>query len=99
MAEPACTGGINLKSAILLLGFNRTDYFQQVISSLEKNDEAFNHDLHIYLDGGPKSKQEEIVKIVKSSKFETQYLFLKSDFGVIMTNGFLKLLCICLLRA
>ena len=83
MAEPACTGGINLKSAILLLGFNRTDYFQQVISSLEKNDEAFNHDLHIYLDGGPKSKQEEIVKIVKSSKFENAtYVLRDSNWGI-----------------
>jgi hypothetical protein len=83
MAEPACTGGINLKSAILLLGFNRTDYFQQVISSLEKNDEAFNHDLHIYLDGGPKSKQEEIVKIVKSSKFENATCVLRdSNWGI-----------------
>ena len=83
MVEPACTGGINLKSAILLLGFNRTDYFQQVISSLEKNVEAFNHDLHIYLDGGPKSKQEEIVKIVKSSKFENAtYVLRDSNWGI-----------------
>lgn len=83
MAEPACIGGINLKSAILLLGFNRTDYFQQVISSLEKNVEAFNHDLHVYLDGGPKSKQEEIVKIVKSSKFENvTYVLRDSNWGI-----------------
>ena len=59
-----------MKSAILLLGFNRTDYFQQVLSSLENNTDAFNHDLHVYLDGGPKSKQEEIIDLVKSSKFE-----------------------------
>jgi len=59
-----------LKSAILLLGFNRTDYFQQVLSSLEKNSAAFNHDLHVYLDGGPKAKQQAIVDIVNSSQFE-----------------------------
>jgi len=59
-----------LKSAILLLGFNRTDYFQQVLSSLENNADAFNHDLHVYLDGGPKAKQQAIVEIVNSSQFE-----------------------------
>ncbi len=59
-----------MKSAILLLGFNRTDYFQQVLSSLENNADAFNHDLHVYLDGGPKAKQQAIVEIVNSSQFE-----------------------------
>tara|TARA_B100000965_G_C19459824_1_gene699168 strand:- start:35 stop:964 length:930 start_codon:yes stop_codon:yes gene_type:complete len=72
-----------LKSAILLLGFNRTDYFQQVLSSLENNADAFNHDLHVYLDGGPKSKQEEIVELVKSSKFENvTYVMRDSNWGI-----------------
>ncbi len=72
-----------MKSAILLLGFNRTDYFQQVLSSLENNADAFNHDLHVYLDGGPKSKQEEIVELVKSSKFENvTYVMRDSNWGI-----------------
>ncbi len=72
-----------MKSAILLLGFNRTDYFQQVLSSLENNVDAFNHDLHVYLDGGPKSKQEEIVDLVKSSKFENvTYVMRDSNWGI-----------------
>ena len=72
-----------MKSAILLLGFNRTDYFQQVLSSLENNVDAFNHDLHVYLDGGPKSKQEEIVELVKSSKFENvTYVMRDSNWGI-----------------
>ena len=83
MVNPPCTGGINLKSAILLLGFNRTDYFQQVLSSLENNVDAFNHDLHVYLDGGPKAKQQEIVDLVKSSKFENvTYVLRDSNWGI-----------------
>ena len=72
-----------MKSAILLLGFNRTDYFQQVLSSLEKNKEAFEHDLHIYVDGGPKAKQQEIVDLVNSSKFDNvTYVLRESNWGI-----------------
>ena len=72
-----------MKSAILLLGFNRTDYFQQVLSSLENNPEAFEHDLHVYLDGGPKSRQEDIVKLVKGSKFKNvTYVLREENWGI-----------------
>ena len=83
MVEQAIRGGIALKSAILLLGFNRTDYFQQVFSSLENNPEAFEHDLHVYLDGGPKSRQEDIVNLVKTSKFENvTYVLRDENWGI-----------------
>ena len=39
------------------------------------------------------------LSIPKSSRFETQYLFLSKDLGVIITKGFLKSLWICLLNA
>ena len=72
-----------MKSAILLLGFNRTDYFQQVLSSLENNADAFNHDLHVYLDGGPKSRQDEIVNLVKASKFQNvTYVLREENWGI-----------------
>ena len=60
---------IELKSAILLLGFNRTDYFSQVLSSLEKNQAAYEHDLHVYVDGGPEASQAEIKQLIANSKF------------------------------
>ncbi len=58
-----------MRSAILLLGFNRIDYFTKVLSSLEKNKAAYDHDIFVYVDGGPNAKQEEIKQLIKSSKF------------------------------
>ena len=60
---------IEVKSAILLLGFNRTDYFSQVLASLEKNQAAYEHDLHVYVDGGPDARQAEIKQLIANSKF------------------------------
>ena len=47
------------------------------------------------------NQREKISSQIESikHKFETQYLFLSNDFGVIIINGFLKSLCICLLKA
>ena len=58
-----------MRSAILLLGFNRIDYFTKVLSSLEKNKAAYEHDIFVYVDGGPNAKLEEIKQLIKASKF------------------------------
>ena len=60
---------IPLKSAILLLGFNRIDYFTKVLTSLEQNKAAYEHDLFVYIDGGPNARQEEIKQLIANSKF------------------------------
>ena len=58
-----------MKSAILLLGFNRIDYFTKVLTSLEQNKAAYEHDLFVYIDGGPNAKQAEIKELIANSKF------------------------------
>ena len=58
-----------MKSAILLLGFNRIDYFTKVLNSLEQNKAAYKHDLFVYIDGGPNAKQDEIKELISNSKF------------------------------
>lgn len=58
-----------MKSAILLLGFNRIDYFTKVLTSLEQNKAAYEHDLFVYIDGGPNARQEEIKELMAKSKF------------------------------
>ena len=58
-----------MKSAILLLGFNRIDYFTKVLSSLEKNQAAYDHDLHVYVDGCTGARQAEIKDLIANSKF------------------------------
>ena len=58
-----------MKSAILLLGFNRIDYFTKVLNSLRQNKAAYKHDLFVYIDGGPNAKQDEIKELISNSKF------------------------------
>ena len=59
-----------MKTALLLIGFNRVDYFDQTLTSLEANPEAHQCDLHIYLDGGPKANQAALKQRIDSSTFE-----------------------------
>jgi hypothetical protein len=51
------------------LGFNRIDYFTKVLTSLEQNKAAYEHDLFVYIDGGPNARQEEIKELMAKSKF------------------------------
>ena len=59
-----------MRTALLLIGFNRVDYFDETLTSLEANPEAHDCDLHVYLDGGPKANQEALRKRIESSSFE-----------------------------
>ena len=52
-----------MKTAILLIGFNRVDYFDETLTSLEANEAAHACDLHVYLDGGPKARQADIMDV------------------------------------
>lgn len=52
-----------------MLGFNRIDYFTKVLTSLEQNKAAYEHDLFVYIDGGPNAKQAEIKELIANSKF------------------------------
>ena len=58
-----------MRTALLLLGFDRVDYFSKTLASLAANPEAHEHDLHLYLDGGPKARQDELIKLVEQSNF------------------------------
>ena len=72
-----------MKTAILLLGFNRVDYFSQTLGSLQANEAAHQCDLHIYLDGGEKAEQDEIVALVKASTFDNvNYVLRDSNWGI-----------------
>ena len=68
-----------MKSAILLLGFNRTDYFSKVLKSLEANKEAHKHDIHVYIDGGPNAKQEDIIEMVNQSQFKNANIVCRAN--------------------
>jgi hypothetical protein len=72
-----------MNSAILLLGFNRVDYFAQTLAALQANEAAHECDLHVYIDGGEKARQEEIVALVKASTFENvNYVLRDRNWGI-----------------
>lgn len=68
-----------MKTALLLLGFNRVDYFQQTLNALEANKAAHECDLHVYLDGGEKARQSELVTLVEASSFEDPTFVLRDE--------------------
>jgi GT2 family glycosyltransferase len=68
-----------MKTAILLLGFNRVDYFQQTLSALEANKAAYDCDLHVYLDGGGEARQSDLVELVKNSPFSNPTFVLRDE--------------------
>ena len=68
-----------MRTALLLLGFNRLDYFEKTLTSLENNPEAHQVDLHVYLDGGPNAKQSEITKMVNESKFQNPVIVTRDE--------------------
>ena len=68
-----------MKTAILLLGFNRVDYFQQTLEALEANKAAHDCDLHVYLDGGENARQSDLVALVKKSSFTNPSFVLRED--------------------
>ena len=71
--------GDSMKTAILLIGFNRVDYFDQTLSSLEANKIAHDCDLHVYLDGGPNANQEELIARVEASSFVQPTLVARTE--------------------
>jgi hypothetical protein len=72
-----------MRTALLLLGFDRVDYFSKTLASLAANPEAHEHDLHLYLDGGPKARQDELIKLVEQSNFSNPTIVRRdSNWGV-----------------
>ena len=68
-----------MKTAILLIGFNRVDYFDETLTSLESNKAAHECDLHIYLDGGPKSDHPGLQKRIETSSFANITVVARSE--------------------
>jgi hypothetical protein len=56
----------NKKTAIIVIAFNRPDYFSKVLDSISKNKEAEELPVFFYLDGGPFATIKENIEIIKS---------------------------------
>lgn len=60
------------KTAVAIIGFNRPQYFEEMLTSIEKCPEIQNNtiDVFLFLDGGKKSKQDEYTKIALESSIK-----------------------------
>ena len=67
-------------SAILVLGYNRPDYFEKCLKALERNPESESMPFIFALDGGSGSKQKELTELINNSKIKHKQI-LKRDYN------------------
>ncbi len=63
--------------AVLIVAYNRPEYFLACIQSLEKNKEAQNIPFIFALDGGSQSSQKENLEIIKKAKLKHKIILLR----------------------
>ncbi len=70
---------INRKNAVAIFCFNRPHYFDIALRSIESNPESNYLPFFFFLDGGPKSKQNEYIKIIENSNIKNKYIITRSE--------------------
>jgi hypothetical protein len=68
----------NQPHAILIVAFNRPNYLDQVIKSLEKNHESQSLPFYFFLDGGPHSKQQENIALIDASTIKNKTIIARN---------------------
>ncbi len=73
-----------MKTAIFTASFNRPDLMEELLNGLTKNiDDLHGIDIYHYIDGGPRSKQDEIKSIIdKSGVPYTAIVLREENYGV-----------------
>ena len=73
-----------MKTAIFTASFNRPDLMQELLDGLANNiDDLEGIDVHHYVDGGPRAKQNEIEAIIKESGVPYSSIVLREEnYGV-----------------
>lgn len=73
---------INIEEVIVVITFNRPNYFQEMVNFLEKNSESHTLPFFFILDGGINSTQKENIAIIENSKIKNKYILLRpTNFG------------------
>ncbi len=67
----------NQDTAVLVVAYNRPDYLEKCIKSIEKNPESEYLTFIFALDGGPKSKQKENQNLIERSKIKNKIVLLR----------------------
>lgn len=71
------------KVGIAVIGYNRPDYLQQVVNSLEANPESQTLPFIFFLDGGPKATILENKQIINKSKIANKRIIERpNNFGI-----------------
>ena len=67
----------NQPVGILVVAYNRPNYFQKVIESIESNSESRSLPFYFFLDGGVDSKQEENQTIINNSSIINKEIIMR----------------------
>jgi hypothetical protein len=74
---------INKKTAVAVFCYNRPQYFNQAVKSIERNPESRTLPFFFFLDGGPESRQKDYVKIIDSSAIKEKYIIRRrQNYGI-----------------
>jgi len=65
------------KTAVIVVGYNRPDYFKKCLKSLEKNAESQSLVFIFAIDGGPENRQAEYQKIIQESLIKKSILLFR----------------------
>ena len=69
--------------AVLVVAFNRPRYLKETIASIEKNKESKDLPFFFFLDGGPKAKQEELIRVINDSSIDKKHIILREkNYGI-----------------
>lgn len=62
------------ETAVVIFGYNRPHYFQEVLKALEENPEAQELPFFFILDGGKKAKQGEYIEMIYKSPIKHKFI-------------------------
>jgi hypothetical protein len=68
-----------MKTAVMVVAFNRPEYFRQVIGSLEKNPEAEQLPFWLFLDHSPSEEGQHVLEIADTSKIRDKTVVRRAE--------------------
>ncbi len=68
----------NQPVAVALVAYNRPEYLQEVLHSLERNPESQTLPFYFFLDGGPDAKQEENRMLIEGSSIVNKQVIMRT---------------------
>lgn len=70
---------IDKETAIVVITYNRPNYFRQVVKSLEQNPESQILPFFFFLDGGKGAAQKKNREIIENSRIKNKYIMIRRE--------------------